>query len=298
MEIRWLQAFIVVAEELHFSQAAVRLQVAQSPLSQTILKLERDLGVKLFERSTRSVELTAAGHALLPHAREVLRRVETARRAAHSSQGQVYGSVAIGFTGILNHVSIPPLTAAVRERFPHVDLRLVGRVLTRDAVHQLDQGILDIACVGLPVETTHISSRLIGREGLGVALPAGHALAQDKAVDLVSMAEEPFVSPPASSGSALYETMIQECSAAGFRPRIVQEVTDPSMILMLVAAGVGATLITESMAPMVTSGAVFRPLRDQTAVMRHGLAWSSRGGSPACDAVLELAEEILPTPAD
>lgn len=254
--------------------------------------------MKLFDRSTRSVELTAAGHELLPHAREVLRRVETARRAARSSQGEIYGGVAVGFTGVLNHISVPPLTAAVRDRFPHVDLRLIGRTLTRDAVQQLDQGILDIACVGLPVEATRIDSRLIAREGLGVVLPAHHRLAQAEVVDLADMAAEPFVSTPAASGSALYDTMIQECSAAGFRPRIIQEVTDPSMILMLVSVGVGATLITESMAHMVSQGTVFRPLAAQRAVMSHGLAWSARSGSAARDAVLRVAEEILPTPID
>src|SRR3954468_19079204 len=101
MEIRWIQAFVAVAEELHFGRAAVRLQMAQSPLSQTIRKLERDLGTPLFERSTRSVSLTAAGQAFLPHARAVLEEVETARRATRASAGGVYGRVVIGFSGVL-----------------------------------------------------------------------------------------------------------------------------------------------------------------------------------------------------
>src|SRR5919107_4923427 len=134
MEIRWIEAFIAVAEELHFGRAAARLQMAQSPLSQTIRKLERDLRTPLFERSTRSVSLTAAGQAFLPHARKVMEEVETARRATHASTGGVYGRVAMGFSGVLNHLSLPPLTRAVRERFPDIALDLVGRVMTRDAV--------------------------------------------------------------------------------------------------------------------------------------------------------------------
>src|SRR6185295_12972840 len=122
MEIRWLHAFVAVAEELHFGRAAARLQMAQSPLSQTIRKLERDVGVELFERSTRSVALTAGGHAFLPHAYRVLEGVETARQATKAAEGGVYGRVRIGFSGVLNYQALPPLTRALRQRYPHVEL--------------------------------------------------------------------------------------------------------------------------------------------------------------------------------
>lgn len=87
METRWLHAFVAVAEELHFGRAASRLQMAQSPLSQMIRKLEKDIGVKLFERSTRSVALTSGGHAFLPHAYRVIENMETARHATRASSG-------------------------------------------------------------------------------------------------------------------------------------------------------------------------------------------------------------------
>jgi len=119
MEIRWLHAFVAVAEELHFGRAASRLQMAQSPLSQTIRKLEKDIGVQLFERSTRSVALTAGGHTFLPHAYRVLEDVETARQATRASAGDVYGRVTIGFAGVLNHRALPPLTRTVRQRYPN-----------------------------------------------------------------------------------------------------------------------------------------------------------------------------------
>ena len=102
MEIRWLEAFVAVAEELHFGRAATRLHMAQSPLSQTIRKLERDMGVPLFDRSTRSVDLTAAGRSLLPHAYRALEELEVARQAARASVGTVYGHLAVGFTGAIN----------------------------------------------------------------------------------------------------------------------------------------------------------------------------------------------------
>ena len=96
MEIRWLQAFVAVAEELHFGRAAARLQMAQSPLSQTVRKLEKDIGVPLFERSTRSVALTSAGHTFLPHAYRILESVDIARQATRASAGGVYGFISRG----------------------------------------------------------------------------------------------------------------------------------------------------------------------------------------------------------
>ncbi|MBS1694372.1 MAG: LysR family transcriptional regulator [Actinobacteria bacterium] len=298
MEIRWVQAFIAVAEELHFGRAATRLQMAQSPLSQTVRKLERELGVSLFERSTRSVSLTAAGHAFLPHARAVLEQVDMARQATRASEGAVYGHITLGFTGVLNHLSLPPLTRAVRERFPDIDLSLVGRVMTRDAVQQLDSGALDIAFVGLPVDSAAVRTRLIAREPFGAVLPIDHRLAGETAIDLAALADDDFIATPVLAGSALQEITLAACVDAGFRPRVVQEITDPYMILMLVAAGVGVALMTEGVANVTPPGAAYVPLTGEPVLMLHGIAWSPRRGSLARDAVLALSEKVLPTPPD
>ena len=296
MEIRWLEAFIAVAEELHFGNAAVRLRMAQSPLSQTIRKLERSLGAELFVRSTRSVELTTAGHALLPHAREVLEQLRIAAQAVKMPEGRVYGSLALGFTGVLNHLSLPPLTRALRKTYPDIELTLVGRVMTQDAVHQLDSGVLDLAFVGLPVDSTRINSRLLAQEAFGVVLPVEHPLASGPAVDLADLADDPFITPPLTAGSALHEATVRACADAGFYPQVAQEITDPYMTMMLVAAGIGVALLPEGIAAFVPPGAVFVPLSGEPHYMNHGLAWSVRPGSLAREAFLELSEKVLPTP--
>src|SRR5699024_12334372 len=117
MEIRWLEAFIAVAEELHFGNAATRLRMAQSPLSQVIRKLERSVGTQLFIRSTRSVELTAAGHSFLPHARAVLEELELAQQSVKAPVGAGYGNLKLGFTGLLNNRASPKGTRAVRDTY-------------------------------------------------------------------------------------------------------------------------------------------------------------------------------------
>lgn len=296
MEIRWLQAFVAVAEELHFGRAAARLQMAQSPLSQTVRKLEKDLGVPLFERNTRSVALAAGGHAFLPHAYHILESVETARQATRASAGGVYGRIKIGFTGVLNHISLPPLTRALRQRYPDIELDLVGRIMTREAVTQLESGALDLAFVGLPVQSTAVATRLIRRESFGAVLPSDHPLAGEPEIDLHDLADDGFITTPLSAGSALQESAMRACLDAGFRPRVVQEITDPYMILVLVSAGVGVALMTSSIATITPPGTVFVPLADESVYMHHGIGWSPRRVSPALEVALRVAEEILPTP--
>ncbi|WP_030418579.1 LysR family transcriptional regulator [Streptomyces sp. SCSIO 75703] len=296
MDIRWLEAFIAVAEELHFGRAAARLRLAQSPLSQTIRKLEKELGAKLFERSTRSVALTPAGEAFLPHAHRVFEELELGRQSTRASAGEVYGTVSIGFSGALNHLTLPPLTRAVRQRYPAVTLSLTGRVMTRDGIEQLERGGLDIAFVGLPIAPSSVRTRLIGREPLGAALPIDHPLARESAIRLVDLAGEGFITTPAAVGSSLQESTLQACVKAGFRPRVVQEITDPYMILTLVSAGVGVALMPSGIAEIMSSAAVFVPLREEPLYMDHALAWREDNPSPVLRAVLEVAEEVLPTP--
>ncbi|MET9593979.1 LysR family transcriptional regulator [Streptomyces sp. NPDC006516] len=297
MEIRWLEAFIAVAEELHFGRAATRLRLAQSPLSQTIRKLEKDLGVKLFDRSTRSVALTPAGQAFLPHAHRVFEDLELGRQSTRATEGEVYGTVSIGFSGALNHRTLPPLTRAVRQRYPEVTLSLTGRVVTRDGIEQLEQGGLDIAFVGLPVPPSKVRTRLIGREPLGVALPSDHPLAGEPEIALADLSGDGFITTPADAGSSLQESTLQACVKAGFRPRVVQEITDPYMILTLVSAGVGVAVMPSGIAEIMPSAAVFVPLRGEPVHMDHALAWREDNPSHVLRAVLALAEEVLPTPA-
>ena len=297
MEIRWLEAFVAVAEELHFGRAANRLQMAQSPLSQTIRRLERELGVTLFDRSTRSVALTPAGEALLPHAHRVFEELELARQATRAVSGVFYGTVSIGFSGALNHRTLPPLTRAVRQRYPEVALKLVGRVMTRDGVAQIEQGALDLAFVSLPLDPSPlVRTRLVGREPLGIALPVDHPLATEAEVDLVDLAADGFITTPAALGSGLQETGLRACVDAGFRPRVVQEITDPFMILTLVAAGVGIALISAEVADIMPSGSVYVPLRGEPVHLNHAIAWSAENPSTVLKAVLSVAEEVLPTP--
>lgn len=298
MELRQIEAFLAVAEELHFGRAAERLRMAQSPLSQTIKKLEKGLGAPLFVRNTRSVTLTPAGHSLLPHARRILDEVDLARRAVSAGTGTVYGKIAIGFSGALNHATLPPLTRALRQHYPQLDVTLRGGLLTQEALHQLGNGALDLAFIGLPIDAPSLATRRIAIERLGVTLPADHPLAGQASVEMAELAGDPFITMPAAQGSTLREVTFAACAAAGFRPRIAQEVSDPYTALSLVAGGVGISLMPGSIEGIMPAGIVFLPLQGDDVLLFSGLAWNPGSMSPAVRAAIQLAEEVLPTPGD
>lgn len=294
MEIRWMRAFVAVAEELHFGNAAIRLGMAQSPLSQIIRKLEDALGVELFFRTTRSVELTAAGHALLPHARTILEEVELAQQSVNVQPDEVYGKVTFGFSGVLNHRTLPILTRALRDSYPQIELTLEGRIMTQEAVDRLEAGTLDVAFVGHPVDARRVESIVIARERYGLVVPADHPGRDHDRLELSMFADEPFITPPSAAGSVLYADMLRACQDAGFQPIIGQQITDGYMAMMLVAAGMGVAYLPSSVAAVVPPGTVFLPIDDPVVYLRHGLAWAKRPGSEARDVFIELARQVLP----
>lgn len=290
--MRWIDAFLAVAEERHFGRAAERLHMAQSPLSQTIKKLEKHVGTPLFERTTRTVALTSAGHAFLPHARRIVGEADLALRATSACPGEVYGRVSLGFSGALNHLTLPRLTRALRTAHPGVALQLVDRVTTEDAVGLIEHGTLDAAFVGLPAPGA-LPSRTISAEDLGAALPSDHRLAARERVSLLDLAGEDWVLMPGQS--ALRAVILTACHANGFRPQVAQEVKDPYVVLSLVAGGLGVSLAPTCLRPIMPAGAVWVPLEGTPPRLRSALLWHPDRVTDAVRALLDIASDMLPT---
>lgn len=297
MELRHLFAFVAVAEELHFGRAAKRLQMAQPPLSQQIRQLEKELGVQLFERNTRSVRLTSAGESFLQPVRTVIDDLDTAVRAAKAAGRGEYGRVSIGFAGASSHETLPRLTRAVRAAHPGIELVMTGQTYANVALARVADGSLDLGFVRLPVTQPGVTFRVIDEEELVCALPFDHPLAARDSVPIEVLAGEPFVSFPANTGSTVRDAMVGACEAAGFNPRVVQEAPDSYTILALVAAGVGVTLTVTSVQHIQQSGLVYRPLAGPPIRRQAALAWRADNPSAALSAVLAVAQDALPTPS-
>lgn len=258
MDLRHFRYAVALAEELHFTRAAARLGIAQPPLSQRIKELELELGVQLFHRLTRGVEITKAGEAFLPFARNALQAAVNAREAAQRAARGELGAISIGFTGssAFNPL-VPRIISAFREAYPDVRISLVERT-TAAMVAGMEAGTIDVAFLRPALgETDGLSVQRLPDEDLWIALPPWHKLAQAKRLRLADLAGDPFVLHPRSNGRQLYDSIITACRDAGFSPHIVQEAPQMTSTVSLVAAGVGVALVTASMRQLHAEGVAY-----------------------------------------
>ncbi|MFC0115442.1 LysR family transcriptional regulator [Kibdelosporangium aridum] len=240
MELRQLEYFVAVAEESHFTRAAKRMHVAQSGLSSAIRSLERELGASLFIRSTRQVELTPAGRALLVEARRALSATDAARDAVAAVQGLIRGNLAVGSLQCVHVVNVPHVLARFHAAHPGVEIQL-RQGGSRHLIDQVKAGRLDIALVARPLRPTDdVLIRPLASEPLVLACGLEHPLANRTEVSLADLSREPFVDFQPDWGS---RDLVD--SVVGDR-RIAFEVNDVHSLLDLVTFGLGVALVPQS----------------------------------------------------
>jgi DNA-binding transcriptional LysR family regulator len=290
MELRQLRHFLALAEECHFGRAAARLHVAQPALSQLVKQLERELDVSLFNRSTRHVELTEAGHHLVGHARALV--AEEERTLAHMRElatGHA-GRVSVGFIGTATYDVLPRVARTVRARLPRITLELRGETLTPQLVEGLRSGVFDLAVLRGAVEEEDISTLPLRSEPLVAVLPSHHRLAGLPSVPLADLAEEPFVIHPSQHRSSMYDLVLAACRRAGFEPAQVLEVGETATLVVLVAAGHGVALVPASVQSLHVEGVTYVPLSGGESVDLL-LARRARRDSAAVDQVAAVVED-------
>jgi DNA-binding transcriptional LysR family regulator len=288
MELRHLQYFLAVAETQHFGQAAERLHMAQSPLSQSIRQLEAHVGARLFDRTTRRVELTPAGETLLRDARRILDAVEAARTRVGLVADGCTGMLRVGSTGLAAFRHLPRLARIAAQELPGLELRFQTDLLTPAQEVALEEGRIDVAVLRPPLRSTGLSARLISRERLVVAFGSGHHMAEAPAVELADLRGEDFVAYSAP-GSVVNAVVTQACLSAGFLPRRTHEAAEVSIILTQVAAGLGVAVLPESVLALRVDGVRFVPVADDVHV-DLALAWRTDDDSPALARLLAALE--------
>jgi DNA-binding transcriptional LysR family regulator len=274
IDLRLLRYFVVVAEEGHLTKAAQRIGIQQPPLSQQIRALEKELGVTLFRRLPRGMELTESGHALLVDARIILDQVNTTIEGVRRiSQGEL-GRIAVGFTESASlHPFIPAVIRAFRQVSPGVTLA-VEESNTSDLVEALRQNRVDVAFIRSPIgNAAGLKMETMLVEEMIVALPATHPLAQNKrrkSLPLTALAEESFILNRRPSGPGLYDTVIAACRVAGFSPKVTLEARKNLSTLSLVAAGLGISIVPASIRHVQLEEVVYLKL-DQAPGLRAPL---------------------------
>lgn len=272
MDLRQLRYFVAVAEERHFGRAAARLHMAQPPLSQQIRNLERDLGLQLLSRTTRRVDLTDAGAAYLERAREILAAVDEAGHEARRVAAGSVGRLAVGCVGSATYSLLPVLARALSDELPGVDFAFRGEMLVPDQIRGLRSGDIDIALLRPPVADPAIAVRVLRRERLVAALPAGHPLADRRRLPISSLRDEPFIVHSGRRESVMFDVVVRLCRAAGFEPTIRHEVDETSTLVTLVAAGLGVAIVPEPVAALQLGGVAIVPLAERDATTELAVA--------------------------
>jgi LysR family transcriptional regulator, benzoate and cis,cis-muconate-responsive activator of ben and cat genes len=288
LELRHLRYFIAVAEELHFGRAAARLGIAQPPLSQQIQRLEALLDIALFDRTSRRVQLTEAGRALLDGGRRLLSQAsdlaETTRRTGRGETG----ALTVAFAASVMFLSLPTIIRRFRARYPqvHLELREMPTAMQLAALHT---GEIDVGFVRQPGRDDSLHIETMMQEPLLIALNRRHPLAHLRRLPLSKLAHEEFVLFPQDLAPGLYDQVFAVCREAGFRPHVVQESRELYTTVSLVEAGLGVTIVPASVQKMGWTGVVYRSISSPLAMSHIAAATRVEDNSPVTKAFIRLA---------
>jgi DNA-binding transcriptional LysR family regulator len=278
--------------------------MAQPPLTRQVRTLEAELGVQLFRRSKRKVELTEVGTAFLGEARLAIEQAERAAEVARrASRGEI-GRLTVGFISTAAYAVVPEVLRVFRERYPGVELGL--RELTpADQLREFEEGRLDIGFLRPPVDEGSLVVETVMREPLVAALPEGHPLSGRSEVPLRELARERFVLFPRAVAPGFYDEIVALCRDSGFSPRVAQEATQQQTIVSLVAGGVGVALVPASVRNLRRLGVRYAELEERTPTAEIAVAWRRDDDSPVVAAFLEVVRatpirqsRALPDPDD
>lgn len=290
IELRHIRYFIAVAEELNFGRAAARLHIAQPPLSVQIQVLERELGVKLFDRTGRRTSLTREGEVFLLEARQICDQVSRARRAVNQAASGELGRLRIAGVPYAFMEVLPTVVPKFRRQNPNivVDLREAS---TQESLDSLLAGTVDVAYVrqGDPVEGLEVEPVRTGT--LEVVVPQGHRLAGVGSIDIIDLANEPFVATSRHISPYYYDQTLSALAAAGITPRMVVEATSIQAQLGYVACGMGVSLVPNSFKSSDSKYVEWVGLQEPIVSTDVAVAWASGLIPPVVDHFLNIARE-------
>ncbi|MEO5932107.1 MAG: LysR family transcriptional regulator [Duganella sp.] len=298
IDLKQLRYFLAVAEEKSFSRAAERLHISQPPLSQQIMKLESELGVKLFARTTRTFELTVAGKALMSEASDLLAKMRmTIDTIRQIDRGEV-GRLRVGIVGSAMWGPIPSLLEEFQTKYPRVTWTLheLGPTLQYEALRakQVDVGFWrEPRLAEDDLRQDNLRQELCFREDVCVAINEHHPLAKEEAIELMDIADEPMLTL-ALDKSSFPRYLIQCCVKAGFQPTIFQEASEPQTLLAMVGAGLGVALLPETTSRIGWPGVVFLPIRSNPPSANLYITYTTLDDAPVLRAFLNILNPSKP----
>jgi DNA-binding transcriptional LysR family regulator len=291
VELRQLRYFVAVAEERHFGRAAKRLRLSQPPLSAQIKGLEEELGVKLFQRSTRQVALTDAGRTFLERAEGILEAIEEAKEAAKGADEGVRGRLEVGFISSATLGLLPPAIRLFRERFGGVEIEL-RELTSAQQIDALYAGEIRVGLVRLPLRAPGLRFEPLQEESFLVALPSGHPLEALESVPLEAMVDQPLIFFTRQLMPSLHAQIVELFQRVGAFPNVVQHAVHLQTIVGLVASDVGLAILPEPAERLSREGVVYRSLDAPDATSWVGLARAEGDGSLLVENFVRTVREV------
>jgi DNA-binding transcriptional LysR family regulator len=284
---------VAVADELHFGRAAAKLQISQPPLSQQIRHLEEELGVELFRRTKRQVQLTSAGRALLDRARLLLLEVDRAVEATRQAARGVVGRIEVGYVPTAEIRVIPRLLEVFRRRHPQVEvgLHLLNPI---DQTEALKQSRIDVALTRLPLDEQGIKTERFLREDMILAVSGKSPLARSGPVRPEQLQGVPLLLFPRQVAPAMHDTIVGYFRNAGVSPKLAYAVGSISGGLGLIAAGMGVSIVPEAVEDIRFSGVVYRRLASPGPRSDMGIARLREAPTPLQEFFLKVIRELYP----
>jgi DNA-binding transcriptional LysR family regulator len=286
MDLRQLRYFVAVAEELHFTRAARRARVTQPTLSQQVRLLEKELGVALFRRTKRRVELTHPGRIFLKEAQRLLTGAADAVQAAQHANAGKLGRLVLACGPTTAYAGLLGMLHLYRRLSPLVDVRVVESSV-RDVVVTVEQGNADVGLVVPYFESSIVSSETVMELPLLAALPKSHPLASAGRISLKQLSKESFVLFGHRRGSAFHERVLNICRQCGFSPNVLEEMEHIHTVLYLVGAGYGVSLVPATLEPSPQADVVLLPLQEPAATIELAMIWRRGDESPLVQTFLE-----------
>ena len=292
LDLVQLNCFVTVAEELHFGRAAERLCMTQPPLSRQIALLEHALGVKLFERTSRTVRLTTAGQVFLTDATRLLNLAkQAAANAQRSSKGET-GRVTIGFTSVMGFDLMPNLIAAAQKALPDIDV-VLKEMVTVAQLEALENNTIDMGFLWPLSTRLHLEYQTVFHEPLMIVLPVDHPLAARSRIAVDDLNDLPFVMYSSGQGKYFYSLVTGLFVSSGVMPKYIQHLDHVHTIVGLVRSGLGVSIVPAAAAQLHFDNVVFRPLWRDDVIAESRMAWRADYDNPALTTFRKFASNFF-----
>jgi LysR family transcriptional regulator, benzoate and cis,cis-muconate-responsive activator of ben and cat genes len=290
LNIKQLRYFLAVATELNFTRAAERVGIAQPPLSQQIIALERELGTQLFVRGNRQVQLTRSGEVLVEHARRVINSAASAVDAVRRAQRGAVAHIKVGAIYSAIYSFLPATIRDFAEGIRDAGISLQEMTISQQ-INALKEGIIEIGLLRGPIYEHDLRTETLYRERLVAALPASCGRTSGKPISMRELAEYPLIAVTAGSRRGYSDGVFAAFEAQDVRPKVAHEVSDMHTGVCLVAAGLGVSVVPAIMQLMQTKGVIYCPLAEPTPGTSFALALRYTTASPSIDHFMKSARK-------